>query len=94
MPPTEDVFVEMADGVRLAATLFLPDGDGPWPALLEALPYRKDDLTGTDGYREEYERLPRSSGTRCAGSTSAAPGPRRGSRSTSTPPRSTRTSPR
>jgi putative CocE/NonD family hydrolase len=57
MPPTEDVFVTMPDGVRLAATLFLPDGDGPWPALLEALPYRKDDLTGTKGYREEYERL-------------------------------------
>ena len=36
----------MADGVRLAATLILPDGDGPWPALLEALPYRKDDLSG------------------------------------------------
>ena len=35
----------MADGVRLAATLYLPDGEGPWPALLEALPYRKDDLT-------------------------------------------------
>ena len=37
----------MADGVRLAATLYLPDGDGPWPALLEALPYRKDDVTAS-----------------------------------------------
>jgi hypothetical protein len=48
-------FITMADGVRLAATLFLPDGEGPWPAILEALPYRKDDLTAS--YRTEYVRL-------------------------------------
>jgi putative CocE/NonD family hydrolase len=36
----------MADGVRLAATLYLPEqGRGPWPAVLEYLPYRKDDWT-------------------------------------------------
>jgi uncharacterized protein len=36
----------MPDGVRLAATLYLPDeGQGPWPAILEYLPYRKDDWT-------------------------------------------------
>jgi len=44
----------MDDGVRLAATLYLPDGD-PAPCLLEALPYRKDDVTA--GYRPEYVRL-------------------------------------
>jgi putative CocE/NonD family hydrolase len=55
MARTENVFVAMPDGVRLAATLFLPGGDGPWPALLEALPYRKDDLTTS--YREEYHRF-------------------------------------
>ena len=48
-----DVWITMADGVRLAATLYLPDGDGPSPALLEALPYRKDDLTAS------YRRLVR-----------------------------------
>ncbi|MDP9296497.1 MAG: CocE/NonD family hydrolase [Actinomycetota bacterium] len=53
--PTSDVFIEMRDGVRLAATLYLPEKDGPWPALLEALPYRKDDVTAH--YRGEYERL-------------------------------------
>ena len=38
----------MPDGVELSATLFYPDdGDGPWPALLEALPYRKDDATSS-----------------------------------------------
>ena len=42
--PRVDTWIPMDDGVRLAATIFLPDGDGPWPALLEALPYRKDDL--------------------------------------------------
>src|SRR5438552_6429518 len=50
-----EVFVEMRDGIRLAATLFLPEREGPWPALLEALPYRKDDVTAS--YRSEYERL-------------------------------------
>ena len=45
----------MADGVRLAADLYLPDGAGPFAALLEALPYRKDDLTAS--YRPEYRRL-------------------------------------
>ena len=42
--PRVDTWITMDDGVRLAATVFLPEGDGPWPALLEALPYRKDDL--------------------------------------------------
>jgi predicted acyl esterase len=32
-----DVFIEMRDGVRLAASLYLPDREGPWPALLEAM---------------------------------------------------------
>ena len=51
----EHVFIPMADGVRLAATLYRPSEPGPWPALLEALPYRKDDITAT--YRPEYMRL-------------------------------------
>jgi uncharacterized protein len=45
----------MADGARLCATLYRPDGPEPWPAILEALPYRKDDITAS--YRLEYERL-------------------------------------
>jgi uncharacterized protein len=51
----EHRFITMADGARLASTLYLPDGGGPWPALLEALPYRKDDVTAS--YRPEYVRL-------------------------------------
>ncbi len=55
MPDRQHLFLPMRDGVRLHATLYLPEGEGPWPALLEALPYRKDDLTAKD--RSEYERL-------------------------------------
>jgi predicted acyl esterase len=47
------VRIPMEDGVELAATLFLPDVAEPQPCLLEALPYRKDDLTSSyaEGYR-------------------------------------------
>lgn len=38
-------FVPMSDGIRLAVSLFLPETERPWPVLLEARPYRKDDLT-------------------------------------------------
>jgi predicted acyl esterase len=51
----ERVFVPVRDGARLATTLYLPAGDQPAPCVLEALPYRKDDLTAT--YRPEYLRL-------------------------------------
>ena len=55
-PRTEEVRIPMADGVELAATLYLPDPTkGQQPCLLEALPYRKDDLTSAA--RPEYERL-------------------------------------
>ncbi len=39
------VWVPMEDDTRIALTLYLPDapGDGPFPAVLESLPYRKDD---------------------------------------------------
>jgi predicted acyl esterase len=50
------VRISMTDGTRLSARLFVPQGsDGPWPVLLEALPYRKDDLTAS--YASEYRRL-------------------------------------
>jgi hypothetical protein len=55
MARTEDVAIAMRDGVRLAATLHVPPGEGPFPALVEALPYRKDDLTAR--YAAEYQRL-------------------------------------
>ena len=57
MPGTEhEVRIAMPDGIRLAATLYLPDeSGGPQPCLLEALPYRKDDLTSS--YAESYVAL-------------------------------------
>jgi predicted acyl esterase len=56
MPSREHRFIPMEDGIRLNASLYVPDGDGgPWPAILEALPYRKDDVTAS--YRPEYVRL-------------------------------------
>ncbi len=52
----QEVRLPMDDGVELAATLWLPDPAlGPQPCLLEALPYRKDDITST--YASEYEQL-------------------------------------
>ena len=56
MAERRDVRVAMPDGIELAATLFLPDpGAGPQPCILEALPYRKDDLTLS--YESDYLRL-------------------------------------
>jgi predicted acyl esterase len=50
----DDVVITAHDGERLAATLYLPSGDGPFAAVMEALPYRKDDVT--ESYRPTYER--------------------------------------
>jgi predicted acyl esterase len=56
MPGEPYVWIPMSDGACLSARLYLPDGDDrPWPVLLEALPYRKDDLTAS--YASEYRRL-------------------------------------
>jgi predicted acyl esterase len=46
-------WIPMADGVRLSATLYMPDNAKPeekFPALLEYLPYRKDDATAARDY--------------------------------------------
>jgi predicted acyl esterase len=57
-PPTygvrmEKAWIPMKDGVRLAATLYMPEGakaGDKFPALLEYLPYRKDDGTAAEDY--------------------------------------------
>ncbi|MDH3292864.1 MAG: CocE/NonD family hydrolase [Acidimicrobiia bacterium] len=54
MATEQQVWITADDGQRLAADLFLPEGPGPFAALLEALPYRKDDLTVS--YRATYAR--------------------------------------
>jgi putative CocE/NonD family hydrolase len=46
-------WISMPDGVRLSATLYMPDNAKPdekFPALLEYLPYRKDDSTAARDY--------------------------------------------
>ena len=51
-----EVRIATSDGVELAATLYLPSPEwGPQPCLLEALPYRKDDLTAS--YAQSYLAL-------------------------------------
>jgi predicted acyl esterase len=52
----EQAWIIVRDGTRLAADLYLPSNPDPAPALLEALPYRKDDLTG-DSHSDDYLRL-------------------------------------
>ena len=43
----QPVWIAADDGTRLCADLYLPPGDGPWPVLLEALPYRMHDVTAS-----------------------------------------------
>src|SRR5260370_35806202 len=49
----EKTWIPMKDGIRLAATLYMPDDAKPeekFPTLLEYLPYRKDDGTAAGDY--------------------------------------------
>ncbi|WP_299652682.1 CocE/NonD family hydrolase [uncultured Tateyamaria sp.] len=41
---TDHLWIGMADGTRLAARLWRPRTDGPVPAILEYIPYRKSDM--------------------------------------------------
>jgi uncharacterized protein len=57
-PPTygvrmENAWIPMKDGIRLAVTLYMPDGGKAgekFPAVLEYHPYRKDDATASRDY--------------------------------------------
>jgi hypothetical protein len=52
-----EVWIPLSDGARLSARVWLPEGaeDAPMPALLEYLPYRKDDETAArDALRHPY----------------------------------------
>ena len=37
-----ELFIEMRDGTRLAANVYLPKGQGPWPVIVTRTPYLKD----------------------------------------------------
>src|SRR2546423_10959424 len=36
-----DVMVAMRDGVKLATSVYLPEGNGPWPVIVTRTPYNK-----------------------------------------------------
>jgi predicted acyl esterase len=42
MQEQRDVFITVRDGTRIAADVFLPEGDGPFPALVALGPYGKE----------------------------------------------------
>jgi predicted acyl esterase len=49
----ENTWIPMKDGVRLSATLYMPDGAKAgerFPAILEYQPYRKDDAMAARDY--------------------------------------------
>src|SRR5258707_1095456 len=54
---TPEVMVSMRDGVRLATSVHLPQGDGPWPAVLTRTPYGKERDTGTGFTSRQYARV-------------------------------------
>lgn len=47
-----DVKVPMRDGVNLAANLFKPEGDGPFPVILNRTPYIKDSSARIKRYQD------------------------------------------
>ncbi|MFC4374503.1 CocE/NonD family hydrolase [Nocardia halotolerans] len=52
---TENVFIPMRDGARLAARIWRPVTDEPLPAVLEYIPYRKRDMSrGRDALNHPF----------------------------------------
>ena len=52
----EHVWVPMSDGTRLSARIWMPEDaeDRPVPAILEYIPYRKDDNPPYSGYHNDF----------------------------------------
>ncbi|HMG98794.1 MAG TPA: CocE/NonD family hydrolase, partial [Gaiellales bacterium] len=48
----ESEWITLPDGTRLAARLWLPEGIGPVPAILEYLPYRLSDGTQAGDHQQ------------------------------------------
>jgi predicted acyl esterase len=42
---TREEMVAMRDGIHLATSIYLPDGQGPWPVVLTRTPYGKDTMS-------------------------------------------------
>jgi predicted acyl esterase len=56
-PGATEVLAEMRDGVKLAGNLYLPEGKGPFPCIVQRTPYGKDamfrDPAGTKKYTSD-----------------------------------------
>ena len=50
-----NVLIPMRDGVRLAGNLHKPAGDGPFPCIVNYVPYHKDGRAGR-GYADQVHR--------------------------------------
>lgn len=46
--PMHTAMVALRDGVRLATDLYLPEGDGPFPVVLERTPYGRDETSRSE----------------------------------------------
>jgi len=44
--------VPMRDGIRLATSIYLPEGQGPWPIVLTRTPYGKDVMYGPATHKQ------------------------------------------
>lgn len=44
----EEAMVACRDGVRLATDVYLPEGEGPWPVILERTPYGKREVSRSE----------------------------------------------
>jgi predicted acyl esterase len=45
-PTKQTIMVPMRDGIKLATDIYLPKGDGPWPAVVTRTPYNKNSPLG------------------------------------------------
>src|SRR5215831_6228854 len=48
-PKHLEEMVAMRDGVKLGTNIYLPEGPGPWPVVLQRTPYNKDVLGSSGG---------------------------------------------
>ena len=49
-----EVIAEMRDGVRLAGNLYLPQGKGPFPCIVQRTPYGKDAMFASPAGAKKY----------------------------------------
>lgn len=51
-----EVFADMRDGVKLAGNLYLPDGPGPFPIVVQRTPYGKDTMFAHPSWAKKYTK--------------------------------------